>query len=296
MGPESTSQLFPTPERRRPSKSLDADPFASRLRLHNSRGRLDDPLSEVEADVVAALGLGQFHLLYQPRVALRSQEVVAIEALLRWRDASRGLLNPNAFLPTVAQTSAMAALGRWILGEATAEAARWEHERPAGSRPVIVSVNVEGREVLEPGFEDNVLAILEANQLPAAMVQLELDASDPLRSESLVSMRLQSLRARGVRIAIDGATPQLGAGSVTIEADSVHLQRRWVRGIGGDASLSGAVAELVERVHRSGGAVCALGVETRREAETLAAMGCDHAQGFLFCDPVESAALGWLGP
>lgn len=296
MGPESTSQLFPTPERRPPSRALDDDPVASRLRRHNSRGRLNDPLSEVEADVVAALGLGRFHLLYQPRVAVSSTEVVAVEALLRWRDATRGLLNPGAFLPTVSQTSAMAALGRWILDEATAEAGHWEHYRPAGSRPVMMSVNVEGREVLEPGFEDTVLATLDERELPAPMLQLEVDASDPLRSETLVAKRLQALRHRGVRIAIDGATPQIGAGSVRIDADAVHVQRRWVRGIGGDTALAGAVAELIERVHRSGGTVCALGVETKREAETLAVMGCDHAQGFLYSDPVEASHLGWLAP
>ena len=294
MAMEFPTDVFATSVAARDTVHRDSDPFARRLRLQGSRGRLDHTLADVEADVVAALGLGQFHLLYQPRVSMRSQDVVAIEALLRWRDATRGLLNPSAFLPEVAQTSAMAALGRWVLDEAAAEAGRWEHDRPPGAAPMAISVNVEAYEVLEPTFVDSVISTLDARQLPAPLVQLEIDAGDPLRSETLVTTRLQLLRAKGVRIAIDGASPQLGAGSVQIDADSVHLQRRWVRRIAADDALAEAVGGFFERVHGFGATVCAMGVEARREAERLAELGCDHAQGFLYFDPMESAALGWL--
>jgi EAL domain-containing protein (putative c-di-GMP-specific phosphodiesterase class I) len=274
----------------------DRDPMARRLRLQDSRGRLSDTVADIEAEVVKGLGLGQFSLLYQPRVSLRSGDVIAIEALLRWRDSSRGLLGPKAFLPLVAQTSAMVALGQWVLDEACGEAARWEVERPAGVAPVMVSVNVAAEEVLESGFLAGVHLVLQERALPPTMLQLELDASDPLRAETLVSTRLQILRDEGVRLAIDGASPQLGIGSAGIDADNVHLQRRWVRNVVGDAAVASGVAALVERVHRSGGKVCATGVETREQADVLTSLGCDHAQGYLFCDPVPSDDLGWLDP
>jgi EAL domain-containing protein (putative c-di-GMP-specific phosphodiesterase class I) len=273
----------------------DRDPMARRLRFQDSRGRLSDTVADIEAEVVQALGLGQFSLLYQPRVSLRTGEVVAIEALLRWQDSTRGVLGPKAFLPLVAQTSAMVALGQWVLEDACSEAARWELERPAGGAPVTLSVNVAAEEVLESGFVDGVRLVLQERALPTTMLQLELDASDPLRSETLVSTRLQQLREEGVRLAIDGASPLLGSGSAGVDADSVHLQRRWVRGVGGDAGVAGSVASLVERVHRSGGTVCAMGIEEREQADVLASLGCDHAQGYLFCDPVPADALGWLG-
>ena len=82
--------------------------------------------------------------------------------------------------------------------------------------------------------------------------------------------------------------------SYWIDADSVHLKRQWVRRIASDPALSDAVAGFVERVHGFGATVCATGVEARREADTLRALGCDHAQGFLYCDPMEPDALGWL--
>ncbi len=294
MGTEPTRDLFAPnghPNRR---DDADSDPFSRRLRFQDSRGRLDDTLADIEADVVAGLGMGHFHLLYQPRVSLETLDVVAIEALLRWRDATRGLLNPNAFLPAVAQTNAMAILGRWVFDEATAEAVRWEQTRPAGAAPIWLSVNVEAYEVLEPAFVETLMATLDAKQLPAPMVQLELDAGDPLRNEPLVSDKLHLLRDSGVRIAIDGAGPQLGSGSLRIDADSVNLKRQWVRRIASDPAVSEAVAGFIERVHGSGATVCAMGVETRREADTLTELGCDHAQGFLYCDPMEPDALGWL--
>ena len=178
-------------------------------------------------------------------MSLRSGDVVAIEALLRWQDSTRGVLGPKAFLPLVAQTSAMVALGQWVLEDACSEAARWEVERPAGGAPVTLSVNVAAEEVLEAGFVDGVRLILQERALPTTMLQLEIDASDPLRSETLVSTRLQQLRDEGVRLAIDGASPLLGSGSAGVDADSVHLQRRWVRGVAGDAGVAASVASLV---------------------------------------------------
>ena len=273
----------------------DLDPVARRLRIQESRGRLSDTVADIEAQVVQALGLGQFSLLYQPRVSLRTGDVVEIEALLRWQDRTRGVLGPKAFLPHVAQTSAMIALGQWVLDDACSQAARWNVERPAGDAPVTLSVNVAAEEVLEAGFVEGVLLVLQERALPTTMLQLEVDASDPLRTETLVSTRLQQLRDEGVRLAIDGASPLLGSGSARVEADSVHLQRRWVRAIGSDAAVAARVASLVERVHRSGGTVCATGVEEREEADALSTLGCDHAQGYLFYEPVPADALGWLG-
>jgi EAL domain-containing protein (putative c-di-GMP-specific phosphodiesterase class I) len=273
----------------------DLDPVARRLRIQESRGRLSETVADIEAQVVQALGLGQFSLLYQPRVSLRTGDVIAIEALLRWQDCTRGMLGPKTFLPHLAQTSAMVALGQWVLNEACSEAARWEAERPAGDAPVTLSVNVAAEEVLETGFVDGVRLALQERALPTTMLQLEVDAGDPLRTETLVSTRLQQLRDEGIRLAIDGASPLLGSGSARVEADSVHLQRRWVRALGGDAGVAARVASLVERVHRSGGTVCATGVEEREQADSLSALGCDHAQGYLYYEPVPADVLGWLG-
>ena len=288
------AEIGPDAHAQRRQELPDRDPMARRLRFQDSRGRLSDTVADIEAEVVQALGLGQFSLLYQPRMSLRSGDVVAIEALLRWQDSTRGVLGPNAFLPLVAQTSAMVALGQWVLEDACSEAARWEAERPAGDAPVTLSVNVAAEEVLDAGFVEGVRLVLQERALPTTMLQLEVDASDPLRSETLVSTRLQQLRDEGVRLAIDGASPLLGSGSARVDADSVHLQRRWVRGIAGDSVATG-VASLVERVHRSGGTVCATGVEEREQADVLSTLGCDHGQGYLFYEPVPADALGWLG-
>ena len=223
------ADLDQDPRAQRRRELPDRDPMARRLRMQDSRGRLSDTVADIESDVVAALGLGQFSLLYQPRMALDTGDVVAVEALLRWQDSARGLLGPKAFLPLVAQTSAMVALGQWVLYEASREAARWELERPAGVRPVMVSVNVAALEVLEPAFFDGVQLILEEHALPTTQLQLEIDASDPLRGETVVTTRLGLLRDEGVRVAIDGACPQLGSGSLHLDADSIHLHRRWTR-------------------------------------------------------------------
>lgn len=272
----------------------DRSPLAGPLRVQGARGQPGLTMDDVEAQVVAALGLGQFSLLYQPRFSLRTGDVVAVEALLRWEDAARRLIRPKAFLPLVSHTSAMVALGRWALDEACREAVGWELTRPAGAPPLTLSMNVAAQEVLEPEFLAGVRLILDERGLPANLLQLELDASDPLRGETLVAARLRILRDAGVRVAIDGACPQLGIGSPSVEADSVHLDRRWVRSVSCDDRLAASVAALVDRVHRSGGTVCATGVEAQTQSDALDAAGCDHGQGYFYCHPVPSDALGWL--
>ena len=104
----------------------------------------------------------------------------------------------------------MVALGQWVLYEASREAARWELERPAGVRPVMVFVDVAALEVLEPAFFDGVQLTFDEHALPTTQLQLEIDASDPLRGETVVTPRLGLLRDEGVRVAIDGACPAAG--------------------------------------------------------------------------------------
>lgn len=279
----------------RPRRHLpDRDPIARRLRLQQSRGRLQHTVADIEADVVAGLGLGQFSLVYQPRFSLHDGGIVAVEALLRWEDSSRGLLGPKAFLPLVAHTTAMVALGEWVRDEACREAVGWEHDRPAGAPPLVLSVNVAAQEILEPGFLTGLRMVVEESGLPMTLLQLEVDAADPLRGETVVATRLQQLRDQGARVAIDGALPQLGSGSLYIDADAVHLHRRWVRALATDEGVAESVVALIDRSHRSGATVCAMGVETEPQSEALAAMGCDHGQGFLYCDPVPADTLGWL--
>jgi c-di-GMP phosphodiesterase len=269
-------------------------PLARSLQLFERRGHLGDTLERVDADVQTGLGEHEFFLVYQPRVSLRTLDTVGVEALLRWDDSSRGLIGPRAFLPSVKQTKAMITLGRWVLEEACLHAAAWERARPVDAHPLMMSVNVTALEVLSPTFTDTVLGILGRTDLPIDRLQIEIDAGDQLGGDSTLVARLQSLRHQGLRVAIDNVGPTFAIGNTLIAADSIHIHRRWVRSLSADRELTRALSSLVERAHRSGAQVCATGVESERERQELAVIGCDQAQGFLFCPPIEGDELDWI--
>lgn len=268
--------------------------MARSLRVHAWRLHLGDTLERVDADVQAALALDEFFVLFQPRVSLDTSEVVAVEALLRWRDESRGLLGPKAFLPSVRQTGAMIPLGRHVLLEACGIAALWERERPADATPLLMSVNVTSVEVMAPTFTGTLRDILEETGLPLELLQLELESGDQMTGDADLATKLQVLRTFGLRLAIDVANSALTLGPEVRGVDSVQVGRRWVRSVGTDPELTRALSSLIDKAHRSGARVCAMGVEEQHQVDALRAIGCDDAQGYFFCDPVAADDLTWL--
>jgi EAL domain-containing protein (putative c-di-GMP-specific phosphodiesterase class I) len=271
----------------------DRHPLARSLGALERRDQRRGSLERVHSDVEAGLAQHEFSLQYQPRVALATMESAGAEALLRW-GGDHGDLTPKAFLPTVRQTAAMVRLGRWVLAEACCQAAAWEARRPADADPLLVSVNVTALEVLERGFADHLFRCLDTSGLPIELLQVEIDAADQLGGDSTLGLRLQSLRHQGLRVAIDKVGPAFGLGSERVAADAVHIERRWVRAVGHDDELLDSLRHLVERAHESGARVCATGVQEVEELVELAAIGCDEAQGYLFCPPVDPSELDWI--
>lgn len=272
----------------------DRHPLGRSLQALERRALRTVTLERVHSDVDAGLDHHEFTLQYQPRVELRTLDTAGVEALLRWDGSGRGDLGPRAFLPSVRQTGAMVRLGQWILDESCRQLAVWEQQRPADARPLLMSVNVTALEVLERGFSDHLFRTLDRHDVPLDRLQLEIDAADQLGGATALALRLQSLRHRGLRVAIDNVGPAFGLSGDRIGADAVHIERRWVRAIGTDGEVRASLAALVERAHASGARVCATGVQTPDELVDLNWIGCDEVQGYLFCPPVAADELDWI--
>lgn len=278
----------------RPTDASGPNPLDRSLQALQRRAHRGVTLERVHTEVEEALSHQEFRLQYQPRISTADRDTTGVEALLRWSDAGRGELGPKAFLPSVRQTAAMIPLGRWVVEEACRQLATWERARPASARPLLMSVNVTGLEVLEDGFSDHLLRTAEAHDLPLAQLQIELDAADELRGDTALGLRLQGLRHRGLRVAIDNVGPAFGLAGNRIGADAVHIDRRWVRSIVDDAEVRSSLAALVTRAHDSGARALASGVQTAAELEALGEIGCDEVQGYLFCPPVDANELDWI--
>jgi diguanylate cyclase (GGDEF)-like protein/PAS domain S-box-containing protein len=247
---------------------------------------------ELSAALPDALDRGEFSLVYQPIVALPDGKLQGLEALVRWNHPRLGTLTPDRFIGLAEETGVIVPLGREVLWQACREAASW-HERFPGS-DVFVSVNLAAAQTHEVSLVGDVRQVLAETGLPAARLQLELTESALMTTSGTPLQALHSLADHGVRVAIDdfGTGYSSLAYLRSLPVHTLKLPRQFIEGLGTRAS-DGATRGVDERIvdalirlaHAIDLAVTAEGVENQAQADRLAALGCDSAQGWHIAKP-----------
>jgi diguanylate cyclase (GGDEF)-like protein len=232
---------------------------------------------ELEVDLQHALDRGEIAVHYQPIVELATGQIVALEALVRWRHPVRGMIQPGQ----------IHRLGAWVLKEAVRDASAW-NAGPRASAPIRVSVNLSGRQLQEPGLVGQIAAVLGDALFPAGQLVLEITETVLMQDlEGMVS-RLQELNALGLRLSVD----DFGTGYSSLQylrrfpLDSLKIAKSFVDAVGGpsqDAAVARAIIELGTSFQLS---VVAEGIERPEQHARLAQLGCTHAQGYLYSRPV----------
>ena len=242
---------------------------------------------DLENDLRGALERGELRIHYQPIVSLGEGQVVGFEALVRWQHPKRGLVPPLAFIPLAEETGLIVPLGRWVLGEACAQAERWNRGRPDDTPPVFVSVNLSARQFTKGDLVDDVGSTLQRCALEADALELEITES-VLMDQSEAGIRaLRDLRGLGVRLVLD----DFGTGYSSLSylkhlpLDTIKIDRSFVAGIDGAADRS-IVDAVIALAHGLGIAVVAEGIETESQLDRLRDLGCDYGQGYLISRPV----------
>jgi diguanylate cyclase (GGDEF)-like protein len=242
---------------------------------------------DLENDLRAALERDELLLHYQPILSLTTGQVVGFEALVRWQHPVRGLVPPLAFIPLAEESGLIVPLGRWVLDEACAQAARWNRDRPEDAPPLFVSVNLSARQFTKGDLVEDVGLTLARTALEADALELEITES-VLMDQSEAGVRtLRDLRGLGVRLVLD----DFGTGYSSLSylkhlpLDTIKIDRSFVAGIEGPADRS-IVDAVIALAHGLGIGVVAEGIETRAQADRLRTMGCDFGQGYLFSRPV----------
>lgn len=218
-------------------------------------------------------------LHYQPVVQLSDRRITGVEALVRWQHPTDGLLGPFAFIEVAEESGLIVPLGRWVLREASSQAAAWGPE--AGS----ISVNVSGVQLQAAGFADEVRAALLDSGLPAERLIMEITESVAVGGGA-TSQNLAAIREQGVRLSLD----DFGTGSSTLTTvarlavDQIKLDRSFVD----SPVIAGAVLHLARGM---GAEAVAEGVETDEQAARLEELGYERAQGYLFSRPISAKKL-----
>ena len=240
-------------------------------------------------DLRRALDRGELVLHYQPKVSIRTGDVVGAEALIRWQHPDRGVIMPDDFIPLAEHTGLIGPLTRHVLDTALAQARAWSD----AGRPLTVSVNLSARNLLDKTLPGQVAALLAAHGVGPALLELEVTETaimtEPVRAQHL----LEELSALGIRISID----DFGAGYTSLSqlkrlpVSELKIDRSFVTTMTQDASNALIVHSVIELGHNLGLTLVAEGVETSQALTALAGFGCDVAQGYHLSRPVTAAAL-----
>ncbi len=247
---------------------------------------------ELRSDLQRALRSDQLELRYQPTIHLRTGAINGFEALVRWRHPERGLLPPAAFVPMAEETGLIVAVGSWVLRTACTFAAQLQSDL---RRPTM-AVNVAARQLVQPGFVDEVLAVLDSTGLPANRLTLEITESVMLTEFETVAPRLAALRSAGVRIAID----DFGTGYSSLSylsrlpADVLKVDKSFVDGIADDEHQAAVTRTILEMSRSLEMSTVAEGVEHATQAAWLRREGCTLGQGYLWSRPVDAASVHLL--
>jgi diguanylate cyclase (GGDEF)-like protein len=242
-----------------------------------------------EMDLGEALEDKQLFLLYQPTFDLQSENVIGVEALIRWRHPTRGVIPPVDFIPVAEGSGLIVPIGRWVLDEACRQAATW---RERGHR-IGMSVNVSGRQLDDDTLIEDVHGALERSGLEPEALTLEITETTLMRDAEATALRLRELKQLGVRIAID----DFGTGYSSLAylrqfpVDALKIDRSFIGGIAASKEAAALIRTLVQLGKALRIETLAEGIEDQVQLETLQREHCDHGQGFLFSRPLDVGAV-----
>jgi diguanylate cyclase (GGDEF)-like protein len=243
----------------------------------------------LELDLRQAVKDSALEIHYQPTVDLRTHEVIGCEALLRWRHPERGMISPAEFIPIAEETGLINPLGDWVLATACAEAAKWPED-------VTLAVNVSPIQLNSQTLVLRIIGALAVSGLSPQRLEIEITEAVLIRDDESALAILHQLRELGIRIALD----DFGTGYSSLSYlqrfpfDKIKIDRCFISDVA-DPDGSASIVEAVVNIATARNMLTtAEGVETPRQMELLAALGCSQMQGYLFSPAKTAAEIGQL--
>lgn len=243
--------------------------------------------SILENDLRQAVWRNEFELFYQPVIDTRTQQIRVVEALLRWRHPTRGLIAPAEFIPVAEETGLITHLGEWVIMKACDDAMRMPDD-------VKVAINLSPVQFATSNVVDAVIMGLVESQLQPERLELEITEGVLLQESDQTKETLQQLKKLGVSIVLD----DFGVGYSSLSYltsfsfSKVKIDKSFVDKL--DKAETRAIISSIEQLSRSLGlTTCVEGVETEAQYDEIRSFGIDLCQGYLFGRPVPFAQLAF---
>ncbi|MGK7943072.1 MAG: EAL domain-containing protein [Microcystaceae cyanobacterium] len=249
---------------------------------------------ELETDLWVALKKNEFEMYYQPVVSLHNRKIAGFEALIRWQSPKRGFVSPGMFIPVAEETGLIIELGQWILRESCCQMQKW-HEMFPQDPPLIMSVNLSGRQFNQPNLVEQIQGILTELNISSRFLKLEITESMMMDDVEKAINLLEQLKSLGLRLSID----DFGTGYSSLSylhrfpIDTLKVDRSFVSRmeIGNENSkYSQIVHTIISLGHNLDLDVIAEGIETSAQANALQESDCEYGQGYFFAKPLSAEA------
>ncbi len=247
---------------------------------------------QTDTDLRHALSRDEFELWYQPIVSLETGRVNTVEALLRWRHATRGFVSTQDFITTAESTGLIVPVGYWVLERACADLRRWE-VADSRSSDVFVGVNLSAKQLAVPDLVARIEELVAQAGVRPCRIEFELTESNVMVDPELSLRQLEALKRKGFRLSID----DFGTGHSSLSyvhrfpVDRIKVDRSFLLRARTEHETDVVMRAIIDLGTQLGLEVVAEGVETDVELAKLQAIGCKLGQGYLFAPPRSSESV-----
>jgi len=244
----------------------------------------------IENNLRHALKKNEFSVYYQPQYSLSSEQIIGVEALLRWNHPEMGMVEPDKFIPVAEEMGLIVPIGEWVLKTACKQQKKWID---AGCPSMRIAVNLSARQFWKPGLEKVIENIMEETEINPEDLELELTESIIMHDTLTVSDTLNALHHMGVGLSID----DFGTGYSSLSyiqrfpLDRLKIDRSFVSDIMTNPADAEMIVSIIALGHCMNLQIVAEGVETKEQLLFLREHGCEEVQGFYFSQPIPAIEM-----
>lgn len=238
----------------------------------------------------SAIDNEEFELYYQPKVNIYTEEVVGMEALIRWKHPERGIIAPNKFIPLAEEIGLIIPIGNWVLREACRQNKEWIDK---GYEPRRLFVNISAKQFLRKDFKNTVFNILKETGLPPKYLGFEITETTVIADTKYAMNSLSDFKKLGINISID----DFGTGYSNLNylkdmsVDELKIDRTFTKDIIVNSKNEKIIKTIIQLGSQLDLKVIVEGVETEKQIDFLKENGCIFAQGFFYSEPIPAVEL-----
>ncbi len=257
---------------------------------------LADNYADIKNDIHKALAFNEFELYYQPKISTSDNTIIGVEALIRWHHPIRGFIPPDQFIPVAESLGLINDIGDWVIEEACGQLKVWISSYQHLQQNFRMAINVSVHQIRQLNLEDKLCRVLNDNQIPYDLVELELTESALIDDLGRCTEILSALNNLGFQFAID----DFGTGFASfrhllqLPLKTLKIDKSFIDHICFSNKNYEIVKTMIVMAHALEMKVVAEGVEKLEQAQLLQTLACDNLQGYYFCKPLTAKGIDKL--